>query len=214
MKMPTRELRVAIFALLGVGLVSAVVLGRGHETRTATIPAGTALVAALEREVSTERSRVGDNIELRTVDPIRLGEGVEIPAGVLVRGTVTEAKGGGRIAGAPQLGVRFTEIEVDGERRSISAQPFHVSGKNDAGKSAVQIGGGAVAGAILGRVVGGKGGTAKGAVVGAAIGTGVAVATEGGHIVLPAGQRLRVRLDGPVTVAYRPRADHEEKPGD
>ncbi|HEY6061265.1 MAG TPA: hypothetical protein VIV10_11815 [Gemmatimonadales bacterium] len=47
-----------------------------------------------------------------------------------------------------------------------------------------------------------------------AIGTGVAVATEGGHIVLPAGQRLRVRLDGPVTVAYRPHESHEEKSGD
>jgi hypothetical protein len=33
------------------------------------------------------------------------------------------------------------------------------------------------------------------------------VATEGGQLVLPAGQRLRVRLDEPVTVAYRPVAD-------
>lgn len=214
MAVPTQGLRVAIFALLGVGLVSAVVLGRGHTKRTAKIPAGTALVAALERGVSTERSRVGDNVELRTVNPIRLAGGVEIPAGVLIRGTVTEAKGGGRIAGAPQLGLRFTEIEVDGERQPISAQPFHVSGKSDAGKSAAQIGGGAVAGAILGRVVGGKGGTAKGAVVGAAVGTGVAVATEGGHIVLPAGQRLRVRLEDPVTVAYRPHEGHEAKSGD
>jgi hypothetical protein len=214
MAIPTQGLRVAIFALLGIGLVSAVVLGRGPAKRTATIPAGTALVAALEREMSTERTRVGDNVELHTVDPIRLGEGVVIPSGVLVRGTVTESKGGGRIAGAPQLGLRFTEIEVDGERRAIAAQPFHVSGKSDAGKSAVQIGGGAVAGAILGRVVGGKGGTAKGAVVGAAIGTGVAVATDGGHIVLPAGQRLRVRLNGPVTVTYRPGADHAEGSGD
>lgn len=209
MTIPTKSLRVAIFALLGVGLASAVVLGRGRGKRTATIPAGTALVAALERGVSTERNRPGDNVELRTVEPIRLGDGADIPAGVLVRGTVTEAKGGGRIAGAPQLGLRFTEIEVDGDRRAISAQPFHVTGKNDAGKSAAQIGGGAVAGAILGRIVGGKGGTAKGAVVGAAVGTGVAVATDGGHIVLPAGQRLRIRLEGPVTVAYRPREDRE-----
>lgn len=214
MTIPAKSLRVTIFALLGVGLASAVVLGRGRGRRTVTIPAGTALVAALERDVSTERNRVGDNVELRTVEPIRLGEGAEIPAGVRIRGTVTEAKGGGRIAGAPQLGLSFTEIVVDGERRPISAQPFHVSGKSDAGKSAAQIGGGTVAGAILGRIVGGKGGTVKGAVVGAAVGTGVAVATEGGHIVLPAGQRLRVRLDGPVTVVYRPHESREEKSGD
>ena len=203
----TQSMRVTIFALLGVGLVSAVVLGRGRAKRTATIPAGTALVAVLQRDVSTERSRPGDAVELHSVEPIRLGREDEIPAGVIVRGTVTEAKGGGRIAGAPQLAMRFTEIEVAGERHTIAAEPFHVSGKNDAGKSAAQIGGGAVAGAILGRIVGGKGGTAKGAVVGAALGTGVAVATDGGQIALPAGQSLRIRIDAPVTVAYRPVAD-------
>jgi hypothetical protein len=165
------------------------------------------LVAELRQEVSTERSRPGNDVELRTVAPIRADRGEEIPAGVVIRGSVSDAKQGGRIAGAPELGLRFTEIEVDGERQAVSAEPFHVTGTNDAGKSAAQIGGGAVAGAILGRIVGGKGGTAKGAVVGAALGTGVAVATEGGQLVLPAGQRLRVRLDEPVTVAYRPVAD-------
>jgi len=207
MAIPTQSLRVTIFALLGVGLVSAVVLGRGRAKRTATIPAGTAFVAALQRGVSTDRNHPGDDVELRSVEPIRLGPGAEIPAGMIVRGTVTEAKGGGRIAGAPQLAMRFTDVEVAGERHPIIAQSFHVSGNNDAGKSAAQIGGGAVAGAILGRIVGGKGGTAKGAVVGAALGTGVAVATDGGEIALPAGQRLRIRIDEPVTVAYRPVTD-------
>ncbi len=207
MTVPTQGLRVAIFALVGVGLVSAVVLGRGRAMRTATIPAGTALVAALEQDVSTEQNHPGDPVNLRTVEPIPLGHGEAIPPGVTIHGTVTEAKGGGRIAGAPRLGLRFTDLEVDGARLSISAEPFHLSGKSDAGKSAVQIGGGAVAGAVLGRIVGGKGGTAKGAVVGAAAGTGVAVATPGGHLVLAAGQRLHIRLDGPVTVAYQPRED-------
>jgi hypothetical protein len=31
------------------------------------------------------------------------------------------------------------------------------------------------------------------------------VATPGQHVVLPAGQTVRVHLDAPVTVAYRPR---------
>ena len=43
-----------------------------------------------------------------------------------------------------------------------------------------------------------------GAVVGAAIGTGVAVLTKGDQIVLPTGQRLRVRITEPVTVKYSP----------
>jgi hypothetical protein len=67
MTVPTQGLRVAIFALVGVGLVSAVVLGRGRAMRTATIPAGTALVAALEQDVSTEQNHPGDPVNLRTV---------------------------------------------------------------------------------------------------------------------------------------------------
>ena len=38
-------------------------------------------------------------------------------------------------------------------------------------------------------------------------GTGVAVATKGDQIVLPAGVQLRVRLTAPVTVRYRPVED-------
>lgn len=196
-------LRIAIPAVVGIGLVAAVVLGRGTAKREATMPAGTVLVGVLDNEISTERSNVGDNVGLHTVAPLRLDGGVVIPAGVVIRGMVAEAKGGGRIAGAPVLALRFTEVEVDGERQAISAESFRVTGKSEGGKSAAQIGGGAVAGGIVGRVFGGKGGTLPGAVVGAAIGTGLALQSEGGELVLPAGQRLKVRLSGPVTVTYR-----------
>ncbi len=204
MEHSTRVLRVALPALVGVGVISAVVFGRARGKREATIPAGVTLVAALERGVSTERTRVGDNVTLRTTAPIRLDANEVIPEGVLIRGSVTESKGGGRVAGRPELALRFTDLEVDGDRYAISADPFRFGGLNDAAQSAGGIGGGAVAGGILGRVIGGKGSTVKGAVVGAVIGTGVAVATEGDQLVLPAGQKLRVRLNGPVTVTYRP----------
>ncbi|MGH7538098.1 MAG: hypothetical protein ACREMF_05655 [Gemmatimonadales bacterium] len=204
MKSSTKVLRIAIPAVLGIGIATAVVSGRGRVKREATIPAGTTLVAALEHQVSTERNRSGDGIELHTVEPLRLSENVELPAGIVIRGSVIEAKGGGRIAGTPELALRFTELEIDGETHAISTSAFRVKGKNDAGQSALQIGGGAVAGGIVGRVLGGKGGTLKGAVAGAAIGTGVAVATKGDQLYLPAGQRLKVRLSGPVTVRYRP----------
>ena len=203
MMIPTRLLRIAIPAVIGVGLVTAVVLGGGHSRRAVTIPAGTVLVAALNDEVSTAGSDVGDDITLRTVAPIRLRDAI-IPEGAVIRGEVAKAKGGGRIAGAPELVLQFSELEVSGERQAIAAEPFRVTGKSEAGKSAVEIGGGAVAGGILGRVLGGRSGTLKGAVVGAAIGTGVALHSEGGQLVLPAGQQLRIRLTGPVTVSYLP----------
>lgn len=199
-----KMMRIVVPAVIGVTLVAAVVVGRERTKKVATIPAGTLLVAALDDAVSTEHNHVGDGVVLKTVEPLRLAGGVEIPAGVVIRGTVAEAKGGGSIAGAPVLALTFTDIEVDGERQPIAAAPFRVMGKSEGGKSAAQIGGGAVAGGIVGRVLGGKSGTVPGAVVGAAIGTGVALQSQGGELSLAAGQHLKVRLSEPVTVTYRP----------
>ena len=74
-------------------------------------------------------------------------------------------------------------------------------GKDDLVESVAEIGGGAVVGGIVGAVAGSA---VKGAVIGGVLGTGVAVATKGNQIVLPAGQQLRVRLAAPVTVSYKP----------
>lgn len=183
--------------VVGVGITGAVLLGGGHEERTATLPSGTELVGELSHGVSTDQSRVGDPVELRTVGPIMVGADETIAEGVVLRGTVTHVKGGGRVAGAPELSVLFTELVVDGETYPISADAFQVKGKSDTKESALEIGGGTVVGGILGGV--------KGAVVGAAIGTGVAVATKGDQLTLPSGQKLRIRLTREVTVQYRPR---------
>jgi hypothetical protein len=211
----TKVLRVGLPALFGISVVAAVaavVYARtlGNHFRQARIPGGTMLVAALDQEVSTDGTAVGDAIELHTVATLPLDDGAVLPQGMLVRGVVTQAKGGGRIAGAPELGLRLTDIEVDGDREPIQAEVFRVHGRNDAVQSAAEIGGGAVAGGIVGRVLGGKGGTLPGAVVGAAIGTGVAVETKGQQLVLRKGQQLRVRLENPVTVTYRPRPERDD----
>src|SRR6266705_3363991 len=198
----TKLTRVALpAAVVAIGIAAAVMLGRAGEKKNATIPSGALLVAALEQPVSTDHSRSGDHITLRTVEPIHIAGEATIPAGVTRRGEVTEAKGGGRISGAPEIALRFTELELDGHRYKLSAEPFRVQGKRDAKESALEIGGGAVVGGVL------RG--AKGAIVGAAIGTGVAVATEGDQLRLAAGQRLRIRLTQPVTVQFRPRPETE-----
>ena len=204
-----KALYIAVPVLLAVGIGSAVILGAGPERREATIPAGTTLVAALERTVSTEHIRVGDPVVLQTVQPVRLPDGGEIPPGATVHGEVTHARGGGRIAGAPELTLRFTALAIDGEIYAVESDPFRVRGKNDAAESAATIGGGAVAGGIVGGLVGGGKDVLKGAVAGAAIGTGVAVATKGDQVVLPSGVKLRIRLSAPVTVQYRPAADEQ-----
>jgi hypothetical protein len=188
-------------AVAAAGVVTAAVVTRsGGGFKEVTIPAGTRVTAVLQHTISTEHGRVGERVELQTVAPLTISQGVALAPGILIRGEVTATKGGGRIAGAPSLTIRFRSMEVDGKEYPISAEPFRIRGKNDAKESAAEIGGGAVVGGIVGAVAGN---TLKGAAVGAVLGTGVAVATKGNQIVLPVGQKLRIRLTEPVTVSVK-----------
>jgi hypothetical protein len=211
MNIQTKTLQLAAVAVLAISAATAVVLGGTRMRKEVTLPAGTELVAGLEHDVSTAHSRAGDGIALRTVEPIALPDGREIPGGALVHGTIDEAKSGGRLAGAPALTLAFTELDIDGARFAISTQPFHAQSGNDALKSAAEIAGGAVAGGVVGRVLGGKRATLPTAVFGTAIGTGVALQSQGDELVLPAGQPLRIQLETAVTVSYRPHSEKGEK---
>jgi hypothetical protein len=197
-----------VFTVLAASTIAAMVItSDSAPRREATLPAGTVIIAALDRTVSTKESRIGDAVRLETTEPVWLENEAVIPAGAVIHGEVTHSQDGGRIAGAPELSLRFTELEADGEQYRMDARPFRIRGKNDALESAAEIGGGAVAGGILGGVLGGRGGAVKGAVAGAAIGTGVAIATDGDDLVLPTGVKLRVELAAPLALTYRPATD-------
>ena len=119
-----KALGIAIPALLVTGIVATASSDTDPDERTATIPAGTTLVAVLESQVSTARSHAGDEVELRTVEPLRLRDGAEIPAGLIIHGMVTDAKRGGRLADAPEIGLRFVELEVDGDEHAIRTDQY------------------------------------------------------------------------------------------
>jgi hypothetical protein len=197
------------FVVAVATVVGATIFAGGDDKVEVTVPAGTVLIAALDHTVSTKSSEVGTEVRLETVEATRLDGDAVLPAGTVISGEVTHSHGGGRVAGAPELTLRFTELEVDGETYRIEAQPFRVKGKSDALESAAEIGGGAVVGGVVGGVIGGGSGALKGAVVGGAIGTGVAIATDGDDLTLPAGQKLRIRLTEPVTVEVERRTKEE-----
>jgi len=203
----------AIAAGLGVLLVGAVAVAvatsSGNKMVEVTIPAGTTIVAALQATISTENGEAGTPIRLETVEALDLGQGLALPAGVEIRGEVTHSKGGGRVAGAPELTLRFNEMSVSGTDHRITAEPFRLRGRNDAAQSAALIGGGGIVGGVVGAVTGA--GTAEGAVVGAVLGTGVAIATKGDQLVVGSGQRLRIRLTEPVMVSVSKRAEPDRQ---
>jgi uncharacterized membrane protein YadS len=71
-------------------------------------------------------------------------------------------------------------------------------------RDALIIGGSAIAGAILGKVVGkDTKGAVIGAVGGAVLGTGAVMAAKGYELDVPAGSKLSLRVDAPVTVVAR-----------
>jgi hypothetical protein len=173
--------------------------------KSETVLAGTTFVGSLQSTISTGENHVGDKVAVRTLEDVRVNEMTVVPAGATINGEVTHIDGAGRIAGGAELTLRFTELVMpDGKSYAISATPFRLKGKSEGKSSALQIGGGAVAGGVLGGVLGGKDDIAKGAAAGAIIGTGVAVATKGDQIVLPAGQKMQVTLDAPVTIVTKP----------
>jgi hypothetical protein len=187
----------SMVSLSGCGNMKA----EAEKEKTEVVAAGTTIVAALQSTITTGSAKVGDPVVLRTTQAVRVNEMEIVPAGATIRGEVTHSKGAGRVAGGAQLTLRFTTLETqDGKSYPIDCVPFRVEGKGDAKESALEVAGGAVAGAILGGAVGGKDDIAKGAAVGAVIGTGVAVATKGDQIVLPAGQKMKVTLTSGVTV--------------
>ena len=166
-----------------------------------TLPSGTVMVGTLQTPINTGKNDEGDPVSLRLSSSERVGGAVAVPAGSSIHGTCTLVDGAGRVAGGAKLTIRWTNLNTpDGRSYAISAVPLRLEGKGDAKESALEIGGGAVAGGIIGGVLGGKDDIAKGAAAGAIVGTGVAVATKGDQIVLEAGQKIQVTLNEPVRV--------------
>jgi hypothetical protein len=119
-----KVLRIAVPALV-IGIASAVLLIRKPWEPVATIPAGTTIVAALEEDVSKKDSRVGDEIELRTVGSIQLRKGVLVPEGSELTGQVVNVYGGGRRTDSGEVRMRFTELEIANEEYKISTEQYH-----------------------------------------------------------------------------------------
>ncbi len=193
----------AIVALWATGCGEQQAVAEGDKTEVLAI--GTNMVAALQGTVDTGKNRVGDKVALRTLEDVRVNVMTVVPSGSIINGEVTHIDPAGRVAGGAELTLRFTELVMpDGSSYTIAAAPFRLEGKGDAKESALEVGGGAVAGGIIGGILGGKDDIAKGAAAGAVVGTGVAIATKGDQIVLPAGQKMRVTLTEPVTVVTKP----------
>ena len=162
------------------------------------VPVGSEFDVRIQSSLSSATAKVEDRVDATTMVDFKDEHGrVLIPAGSIMRGTVTSVTKATRTERTGKMTVAFDRLTVDSRSYPVRAtvtQAIESEGiKGEAGK----IGIGAGAGAILGAILGG----AKGALAGILIGGGgTIIATEGKDVELPAGSILRVRFDTPLTV--------------
>ncbi|MCC7417608.1 MAG: hypothetical protein IT176_10745 [Acidobacteria bacterium] len=159
------------------------------------VPVGTELDVLLQDPLSSKSSRVEDRVEATTAVDLREDDRVLVPAGSMMRGTVTSVDPATRLDRKGSLTVVFDQITVHGRTYPMRATVTQAIESKGIRGETTKIGAGAGVGAILGGIIGGV----KGALAGILIGAGGTIAaTEGKDVELPPGTTLRVRLDQPL----------------
>jgi hypothetical protein len=160
------------------------------------IPVSTEFDVRLQNPLSSATSQVEDRFEATTMVDLQDEKGhVLVPAGAVMRGTVTSVTKATRLERKGSLTVSFDRLTIDHQSYPIRATVTQALESEGIRGEAQKIGIGAGAGAILGAILGG----AKGALAGILIGGGGTIAaTEGKDVDLPTGTVLRVRLDEPL----------------
>ncbi len=173
-----------------------------------TVPAGTRFNVELTSTLASNTAAPGETFRVRVAEDVMEDGEVAIPAGSEILGEVIEAVSPRRIGGQAKLELRFTDLVLPSGATVPIEASFVQQGRNETGRDAATIGGGAAAGAILGRVLK-KGDRSKGSVIGAIIGAAagavIASRTPGEEVVIPRGTVVGVKLDDSVRVRVQNR---------
>jgi hypothetical protein len=171
-----------------------------------SLSAGTVVATTIDREIHSRVNKAGETITTTVASDVTDAKGrVVIPAGASVTLTITElreSENKGDKTG--KLTLTPTEVAFGGQTYAInaSAQALDrhlVDRKTNAGDIA-KVGAGTAAGAVVGRVIGGNTkGAVIGGLIGGAIGTQRAVETQDRDVVVPAGSRVELTLQGDFT---------------
>jgi hypothetical protein len=171
-----------------------------------SLSSGTVVATTIDREISSRVNKKGETFTTTVASDVTDAKGrVVIPAGASVTLTLTEireSENKGDQTG--KLTLTPTEVAFGGQTYAInaSAQALDrhlVDRKTNAGDVA-KVGVGTAAGAVVGRVIGGNTkGAVIGGLIGGAIGTQRAVETQDRDVVVPAGSRVELTLQGDFT---------------
>lgn len=181
------------------------------ETRTVSLPAGSTFEVELATRIHTGESNVGDKIEGKLLQPLRSEDGSTIaPAGALIHGEIAELTRASRSRAEEDrasVKLAFTSVETVAGEKTLAATVTNVESLKAGSttkRDALVIAGSAAAGAVLGKVVGHDTKDAMiGGLAGAVVGTGVVMAQKGHELEIPAGSKVSLRSDQPITIVAR-----------
>jgi hypothetical protein len=181
------------------------------KSNSISLPAGTQFDITLTTPVDTRTSNVGDKVEGTLVAPLMADGHTVAETGALIRGEIADLQRASRSKSEEDrasVKFAFTSIQtVDGEK-TLNATVTNSEGKMVAKSTGTRdkllIGGGALAGAIVGKVAGkSTKSTILGAVGGAVLGTGAVLAAKGYELEVPAGSKVSLRVEAPITVVSK-----------
>lgn len=173
------------------------------------VNAGQVIRVRMNRTITSENARVGDQFTTTTVVPIYAG-GIEvIPAGSEIIGRVVTVTRAARKSKAGTIGVHFISLRlptgiaraINGDLTDVAANNVtadnegEVSGRSAMKRNVVFIGGGAAAGALIGAIASGGKGAGIGALVGGGLGAAGAVFSKGNEATVQSGTEFGVVLN-------------------
>jgi hypothetical protein len=167
---------------------------------------GATLSATADREISSKTDKPGQTFTATVASDVMDASGaVVIPAGSKVTLTVAEiheSENKGDKTG--KLTLTPNSVEIGGTSYSLDASAVALDrtlrDRKTNGGDVAKVAVGTGAGAILGRVIGGNTkGAVIGGIIGGAIGTQRAIETQDRDVVVPAGSRVELTLNGAFT---------------
>jgi type IV secretion system protein VirB10 len=95
------------------------------------VPAGTRIPLTLINRISTKNAHEGDQVYLQSAFPVVINNSIIIPPGSYVKGTITQAKRPGRVAGKGELYLRFDSLTLpNGVTREFKSRVGAIDGSN------------------------------------------------------------------------------------
>jgi hypothetical protein len=184
----------------------------------AEIPKNTHVLLKMVNSISTRTAAEGAQVYLQTASPISDGNGIIVPVGSYVQGTVIVSRRSGKVSGRAQLAIRLEMLTLpggktlkfsphlssldDGEttQKVVNDEGLVKQGgtvEKDVERIAILAGSGAGIGGIADRSWSGAG---IGAAAGGAVGLATTLFTRGKEVELKQGSSLDVVFDRSLAV--------------